>query len=315
MECRICNNSHSNKEYSVKEMMLGLRDEFTYIECSKCGCLQIATIPENMDKYYPSDYYSYSKDFIYAKSKTNEIIKKIRDHYIVFKRGLTGKIINRYLPNKDPHHTILSEIPLTKESEILDVGCGGGYLLLSLQKLGFKHLLGTDPYIDKDIDYENGVRVLKAPLSSINDKKDLIMFHHSFEHMPDPQETLVTVSRLLKDDGYCIIRVPTVSSYAWKHYKENWVQLDAPRHFFLHSRESMNYMANKASLSIEKVVFDSTAFQFLGSEKYKRDLPLHDGTPYEDIFTESQIKDFELKARELNKKQQGDACAFILKKN
>jgi len=34
--------------------------------------------------------------------------------------------------------------------------------------------------------------------------------------------------------GWCVIRIPTVSSFAWEHYREQWVQLDAPRHFFLH---------------------------------------------------------------------------------
>ena len=53
MICKICSNYENNKEFKIREMMFGFRDEFTYFECSKCGCLQIAKIPKNVEKYYP----------------------------------------------------------------------------------------------------------------------------------------------------------------------------------------------------------------------------------------------------------------------
>ena len=55
----------------IKEMIFGFRDEFTYFECSKCGCLQIMQIPRNMGKYYPSNYYSFKK-----LDNQNNFIKK-----------------------------------------------------------------------------------------------------------------------------------------------------------------------------------------------------------------------------------------------
>jgi hypothetical protein len=59
--CRICGNEDDNQAYQVKEKMFGFRDEFTYFECSICGCLQISEIPENISKYYPLNYYSFSE--------------------------------------------------------------------------------------------------------------------------------------------------------------------------------------------------------------------------------------------------------------
>jgi hypothetical protein len=43
-------------------MQLGLREEFEYFECSKCGCLQIEEVPLDLSKYYPDNYYSYLVD-------------------------------------------------------------------------------------------------------------------------------------------------------------------------------------------------------------------------------------------------------------
>jgi len=55
----------------------------------------------------------------------------------------------------------LSRVKLNKNSKILDIGCGAGNLLLELRELGFIHLVGIDPYIEKDIEYKNGVKILK----------------------------------------------------------------------------------------------------------------------------------------------------------
>ncbi|MDT8412943.1 MAG: class I SAM-dependent methyltransferase [Vicingaceae bacterium] len=312
MECKICNNSKNLKEYKVKEMMFGFRDEFLYFQCEKCGCLQIAEIPANMDKYYPDNYYSYTNSNKQGKFNITRFLQKKRDNYAVFKKGLLGKWVYHSKPNE--LLSVLSNVPLTKDSCILDVGCGGGKLLTLLNEIGFTNLSGVDPYINEDISYDNGLVIQKKEVNEVKEKQDLIMFHHSFEHISNPLETLQVVSKLLNKGGYCIIRIPTASSYAWRHYKEKWVQLDAPRHFFLHSTESIRILAEKSSLEIVKIIYDSTAFQFLGSERYIKDIPLKNGVSDKDIFTDSEIENFKHQAEELNKNEDGDSCVFILKK-
>ncbi len=37
-------------------MMLGSRESFTYVECARCGCVQIAEIPADLARHYPTDY-------------------------------------------------------------------------------------------------------------------------------------------------------------------------------------------------------------------------------------------------------------------
>jgi 2-polyprenyl-3-methyl-5-hydroxy-6-metoxy-1,4-benzoquinol methylase len=311
MKCRICNNKNGNKIYEVREMMFGFRDKFTYFQCSECGCLQIGEIPEDMSKYYPSNYYSFS-EFSNQDSVNyvRKLIRTLRNRYAVLNKGVLGKFIYRFFPSEE--WQLLSEAHLTENSAILDVGCGDGSFLCLIKEMGFKHLLGIDPYIKQDIDFNNGLKIIKKYIHEINGEWDLITFHHSFEHISDPLETLQSVSKLLTKRGVCLIRVPTVSSYAWEHYRENWVQLDAPRHFFLHSIKSMGLLAAKANLNLEKVIYDSHAIQFSGSEQYLQDIPLIE--PHS-IFSKAEITAFQQKAKELNSKNQGDACAFILRKN
>jgi SAM-dependent methyltransferase len=142
----------------------------------------------------------------------------------------------------------LSRCNVTTGSRILDVGCGAGAHVYAFRESGYIHTLGIDPYIESDIEYENGALVKKCTIHDCGQEWDIIAFNHSFEHLPDPFETLQAVARLLAEDGVCLIRIPTVSSHAWRYYGADWVQLDAPRHFFLHSLESIKMLAAMSGL-------------------------------------------------------------------
>jgi len=45
------------------------------------------------------------------------------------------------------------------------------------------------------------------------------MAHHSFERMPDP--LLTQIHRLLNRGKFALIRIPLISSFAWKKYSVN----------------------------------------------------------------------------------------------
>lgn len=318
MECKICYNSKENLSFEVKEMMFGFRDKFTYFQCSNCGCLQILNIPKNIDKYYPSNYYSYELPKSIKNTKPFKFFRNfVRDRYAIFRKGTLGKFIFTIAPKES--FPMLMKLELKVSSSILDVGCGSGSLLFRLSEMGFTHLQGVDPFINEEITLSTGVKIIKDTVHNIKGSWDVIMFNHSFEHIPNPKETLQSVFELLSREGICIIRIPTVSSYAWEKYKENWVQLDAPRHFFIHSKESIKHLANEVGLKVIDIEYDSTAFQFYGSEQYLKDIPLNDprafrGDLKNSIFSKKDIKLFTNMAIELNEKKEGDSCAFFLQK-
>jgi len=314
MICEVCGNSEKNKAFQIREMMFGFRDEFTYFECSECGCLQIAEIPRNMERYYPSNYYSFQE------RPSDNFIKRYlrirRDKYALFKKGLIGKAIYKKYPNL--LFDMISKILINYNSRILDVGCGAGNMLYSLNETGFKNLVGVDPYIDEEV-INGDVKLLKKTTYELpdNQKFDLIISNHSFEHIPDQQETFKEVHKLLSEKGVCLIRMPVKTEYIWSRYGVNWVQIDAPRHFFIHTLKSFELLVEKSGLVIQDVIFDSTEFQFWGSEQYKRDIPLEAENcirvnSKRSIFTEKQIREFRKMALKLNRNKQGDQAAFYI---
>ena len=146
---------------------------------------------------------------------------------------------------------------------------------------------------------------------------DLITFHHSLEHMPQQIEALAESMQLLADGGRILVRIPTVTSEAFERYQEDWVSLDAPRHFFLHSHRSLAIAASKAGLRISRLWCDSTSIQFMASEQYRKDIPLTDprssalGTRG-GLFTRSQRREFERRTRALNRALRGDSICALL---
>ena len=116
-----------------------------------------------------------------------------------------------------------------------------------------------------------------------------------------------------------MIRIPTVTSTAWEKYKENWVNLDAPRHFYIHSHASIKLLAEQTGLKVLDFWSDSTSMQFWGSEQYIRDIPLTDPCSYSQdkdasIFSSDQILDYQREANVLNKEGKGDWICIVLGK-
>jgi 2-polyprenyl-3-methyl-5-hydroxy-6-metoxy-1,4-benzoquinol methylase len=306
--CRICGVIADNRFYTVREMMFGTGDAFAYFQCSACACLQIAEIPPDISRYYPADYYSFTpKRRLFRNNSIDRAMRRFQDRSTVFSRGALGSIVSRFSPNKKL--TALARVSLSVESRVLDVGCGDGWRLSALREIGFRNVLGIDPFLAHDLEHENGVQVLKRSIHQMTGEWDLVMYHHSFEHVPDPRGDLSAVSRLLRKGGCCLIRIPTVSSYAWEHYRENWVQLDAPRHYHLHSLKSMGLLAAECGFVLSAVVFDSTKDQFQGSELYQKGVPLVSGNG---VFSRSQERQWKREAGKLNRAQRGDQAAFYL---
>jgi SAM-dependent methyltransferase len=299
-------------------MMFGLKEDFEYNECGNCHAIQIANIPTDMQRHYPETYYSLDQTPEAAyQHPLRAYLERARTKYAVFGRGIIGRLMfNRY-PDGAPMSLSLVE-HMSYTSKILDVGCGSGNLLYALREIGFTQTFGTDPYLPKPITYPNGLTIETKKLPELDDTYDIIMMHHVFEHIDDPLQILCDIKTKLSINGTCIIRIPVADCAAWRIYGKHWVQLDPPRHFFLHTLQSMDILATKAGLVIDEVVFDSRDFQFWGSEQYQRDIPLMDErslavNPKSDIFTNAERNTWRRKARELNDDANGDQACFYLR--
>lgn len=314
--CAVCGGAHA-RVHAAREMMFGFRDPFSYGECGRCGCLQLLDPPADMGRYYGPGYYSFGGD----------LDAEFADPGLREARGATVRALlsapedeARGVAHGDMRRPLLSLRPLglTPESRILDVGCGTGRLLYQLDMAGFRRGCGADPFVDGDIAYRSGLRVWRRDLAAMDGGWDVIMLHHAFEHLPDPARAMVEAAERLVPGGRLLLRLPMADSEAWRVYGADWVQLDAPRHLFLHTRESLRRLADDAGLRMEAAVCDSYEFQFWGSEQYRRDIPLHDprskwgGQP--GIFPTDVVDGWRALSHRLNAEGAGDQAAVYFRK-
>lgn len=316
MKCRICENESHNIPHVARDRRLGLGGEFEYIECSNCGCVQICNYPPDIEVLYPAQYYAHQPLQI---PPLNPLRNYLRTKWIDY--GLNGKDwIGRMLNLVKPVpqlYRMFGKYGIEKNSAILDIGCGNGTFLLWLSRAGFKNLVGIDPYISRNVRLDCGPKLLKIGVEDIGQQYDLITLNHSFEHMKDPLSVLKNLFIVLKELGLLIISMPVVG-YAWRMYGVCWVGLDPPRHFYSHTPKSFQILCSKAGFNIVDVSYNSHAWQFVGSELNRRNIPekaLSEGKiKLSQLFTKQDFGSFERKAAELNKNQNGDQAFFFLRK-
>lgn len=331
--CRICGNEFKNNLHQVREMFAGTRETFIYLECSACETLQISQLPQ-LSKCYSPDYYSFRTSSADAKRESVGLRHAIAsfarrlaaDHYSGIAGPINGLITQQVTKHAEkvllgfPEYlrNLSFNLNFNRNSRILDVGSGAGHTLVALSHFGFRKLLGVDPFLPDDICQPQNVKLLKADLSELKGTFDLILVNHSIEHMADVRTALTEIYRLLEPGHFAIVRMP-IKSEAWQQYGVDWVQLDAPRHLAIFSEGKFCELAREAGFDVANVRYDSTAFQFWGSEQYRQDIPLLDERSYlvnpeKSIFSEAQMARFTEQARRWNEAGKGDQAVFYLRR-
>jgi len=260
MSCNICGKDDT-KNLFKKEVRGAL---FHYVQCKNCGLVYVDPMPdftpEELDRYYSSEYYSKDRGSI--------------------KRGkieLENPEDPRVRANVAQLKVIESRVD---KGRLVDIGCGAGFFLKSATKRGWD-ACGVEPsrraaeYAKKEV----GVRVYTGDLESVNLTEsgfDVATLRHVLEHSPDPSGLLLEVNRILKNGGLVVIHVPNVDTITRKmknaYYlifsKKNWSgTLDPPTRNYEFSSKTLKMIVEKAGFS----VYDCTTYPFGDSTYWPTD--------------------------------------------
>ena len=300
-----CHYCHSTQRtiFLATERMLGLGGEFRYASCTSCGSIQLFTIPEDLGPYYPREYYSFG--LLQPSGLLRNLLKKIRIRTFL----ATGWKF--FLPPFGGYW--LKKLHPKFTDRIADVGCGNGQLLYELHVSGFKDLHGFDPFLENESRLGAGLQLWKKELEQTDLYFDVLMMHHSFEHMADPELVFKTCFERLNPGGRLLVRCPVSDAAVWKEKQSLWVQLDAPRHMTIPSTQGFVAAAQRSGFEVQEIIFDSTSFQFWGTALYEQGEKLDSGK-VRTYFSEKQLVEWEQKAIQYNQEGVGDqACFFCVK--
>lgn len=310
-DCLACGAVGTHQEHVFREMFFGTREEFLYLECAECGTLQIAEVPIDLARHYPSDYYSYSATAKMGSPLEIALRRRRTNAWLGHDTGIGGKLLTVASKRKPDYVKWFQGLGLSTTSRLLDVGCGGGDLLLKLRRDGFTRLKGIDPFLAQPASHGMELTIDNCDIEHESGTYELIMFHHSLEHMAKPLKILACARERLAAGGHILIRLPVAGCFAWRKFHQHWYALDAPRHHFIPSPRGMHLMAEKLGLEIKRRFFDSTSGQFLASENYVNDIPLvaQEKLPAPNPERLSALNSF---VEILNQIGDGDSGGFIL---
>ena len=317
--CPACGCGSVAAVHLATERMYGLGGRFAYRECQACASLALNEVPDDLERYYPQDYYAFamppSGD---GGSPVPRTLRRWATRTCLASPAASAVVMaaSRALGRDLPAWTrLLAELGIGFDAAIVDVGCGDGHRLRTLRRHGFGNLTGSDPRLPEAV-AEPGLRLTPAPLADLAGPFDLVMFHHSLEHVRNPGGALAATRRALSPGGAALVRIPLAGSWAWRTYGTSWVQLDAPRHHFVPTTGGMHLLAARSGFGVAGVVYDSEPLQLWGSQRYQRGLPLH-GEPAEpgpaDGPGSTPPPGLAERAAELNARGDGDQAAFLLR--
>ncbi|RTY88304.1 class I SAM-dependent methyltransferase [Flavobacterium sp. RSP15] len=234
------------KDYSVSQEVFDLYHD------AKLDMLITSPQPslENLGKYYESvDYISHTDSKRSLFEKAYHFIKTI-----ALKNKLN--LINSLQSNK---------------GSILDIGAGTGDFLSVAKENGW-HAIGVEPSEKaKAIAKKKGVSFVGETSELDNHSLDVISMWHVLEHVPNLENQIKELKRLLKPNGTLIIAVPNFKSFDAKHYGTFWAAYDVPIHFWHFSKTAIKMLFEKEEMKLVQVLpmkFDSFYVALL-SEKYK----------------------------------------------
>ena len=158
-----------------------------------------------------------------------------------------------------------------QKGQLLDIGAGTGDFLVVAKNDGWQ-TTGIEPSIkaktiaiNKGVNFADNLSDLKA------NSFDVITMWHVLEHVPNLDEYILELKRLLKLTGTILIAVPNFKSFDANYYGRFWAAYDVPRHIWHFSKIAIEKLFEEKKMKLVEVLpmkFDSFYVSLL-SEKYK----------------------------------------------
>ena len=146
------------------------------------------------------------------------------------------------------------------KGKLLDIGAGTGDFLAVAKSDGWQ-TVGIEPSAKaKEIAIKKGVNFAQDLASLESNSFDIITMWHVLEHVPNLEEYISELKRLIKPSGTIIIAVPNFKSYDAKYYGEFWAAFDVPRHLWHFSKTAIQKLFANENLKLVDVLpmkFDS----------------------------------------------------------
>jgi SAM-dependent methyltransferase len=261
-DCPLCGGHDFSPLLKARDFHYGNLGEFQMVQCTRCSLAFLDPMydDEELSNFYPRHYYSFEERL--SPTTQSSWRKAIWKLVGVPEHG-----------TKDPE--------FERPGRMLDVGCGSGWHLAKMRALGWD-VTGVEPSASAAMlgQSKHGLNIFPGSLPDAKlafESFDYIRFNHSFEHVSDPNKTLVEVHRILARKGKLMIGVPNLAGVNAKLFGRFWWHLALPLHAFSYSTKTLSLMLAKHGFKVEGIVFNTERTAIQGSLQLflnRKDTPL-----------------------------------------
>lgn len=257
--CSVCGFQGCSSLFKVGDTMYGSNVEYLVLECASCNTLRLINTDRSSENNYPIDYAPHKR-----RDAVKGLLAQAVSRFQVNSRGPMQGLLRR-LPGSDLAIEAMNRFAVKRSDSILEVGCGSGAFAQTLSQLGYKQVTAIDPFLkEENVSYSEPC-IRKASIYELEDRYDVIIMNHVFEHIEEPRAFISKAKGLLKDKGKLIILVPLADSLAWKIGGRYWIQLDPPRHKFIYTSKSLTRLLESEGLYVKRDFRNSGSFQIIGT--------------------------------------------------
>jgi len=201
---------------------------------------------------------------------------------------------------------VLEKLPET--AKILEVGCGNGFLLKELQKMGFKNVFGVEVSLDavKKADQTLAKNIFPEDLVAShyfrNGTLDFIFLFQTFDHLTDPSEFLPKVYQLLKKGGYFLTLNHNFAGISVKLFGERSPIVDI-EHTFYFTPRTLKLLVEKQKFKVlecfspTRIIAFRKLFRFLPLPSQVKKIIVESKKPFLDRTIELKLGNLCLIAR------------------
>ena len=220
-----------------------LGGRFTLVRCRECGLYYLNPRPSRSEigRYYPETYLPYE-----ISSRLVRYAKQI--FWMREKR-----LIRRYVP---------------RGSAVLEVGCASGEFLAYFRDRYKVYGLEMDERAAREGRRVYGLDIWTTTFEEFVPTEprefDVVMLRYVLEHLASPKAALAKMRGLLKEGGYALVSVPNFESWDRKVFGTYWHCLDAPRHFYIFTRETMARYVREAGFRIVNISQSAVPNDWIG---------------------------------------------------
>ncbi len=163
--------------------------------------------------------------------------QSLHDFYNDYKDVRASTVVSRMNAARN-FESIQKNYPISSESNVLDYGCGGNQFVRVCRENEFFNSFGYDQFVD-DLNDRNRMSWGRI----ITNSWDVITLWGVLEHVTDPKEELLTLKRMLSDEGLIVLTTIYTEARIPFQYKP-------PEHTLYFTKDSILRLAELVGLSV-----------------------------------------------------------------